>query len=203
MSQCFSLVCRMLTSSSYVHRLLQNSTDGQLVELPSATTVVSSRLSSLALDPPSTRSQVPAAVPANAKSLTDQSEHVARLSASLAEQKDAYEAEIDRLRGELAVASEKAAEGERRRAQLEEEQDRRRELEERVAELSTTQKRADTKAQIVCCPLVLPPDSADRTLGINPHSKTSKRPCLRKSPHYWAARKSTQARDFPRGYDRA
>lgn len=140
---------RVLMRRSYVHRLLQNSSDGKLVELPSATTVVSSRLSSLALDPPSTRAQATPATQANDAVSLERSEHVAHLSAQLAEQRDAYEAEIRKLRSELSAANEKVAEGERLREQLTEEQDRRRALEERVAELSTAQKRAETKTQIV------------------------------------------------------
>lgn len=140
---------------SYVHRLLQNSSDGKLVELPSATNIVSSRLSSLALDPPSTRPNGPTAShEKDISSLERMARDAAELSVQLAEQKDSYEAEMRKLRSELAVVREQAAEAERMRERLIEEEDRRRELEERVAELSAAKTRAETKTQIVC-PLLI------------------------------------------------
>jgi BRCA1-associated protein len=141
---------------SYVHRLLQNRSDGKLVELPSATTIVSSRLSSLALDPLSTRANGPTA--SHEKDMTAlerMAREAAQLSAQLAEQKDEYEAEVRRLRRELAVADEKAREGGRMRDLLAEEEARRREIEERVAELSTAKTRAEAKTQIVCSSFLL------------------------------------------------
>ena len=162
----------MLMGRSYVHRLLQNSSDGKLVELPSATTVVSSRLSSLALDPPSTRAQATPAPLVNDTASLERSEHVAHLSAQVAEQRDSYETEIRNLRSELSAACEKVAEGERLRGQLTEEQDRRRALEERVAELSTAVKRAESKTQIVRLPTFLPLVPRSPITGINPHCKT-------------------------------
>lgn len=162
----------MLMGRSYVHRLLQNSSDGKLVELPSATTVVSSRLSSLALDSPSTRAQATPAPQANDTASLERSEHVAQLSAQVAEQRDSYETEICNLRSELSAACEKVVEGERLRGQLTEEQDRRRALEERVAELSTAVKRAESKTQIVRLSPLLPLVPRSPITGINPHCKT-------------------------------
>lgn len=108
---------------SYVHRLLQNPSDGKLVELPSAASLASSRpASSSFLTSGDTAAAAARAFAAAGPSLTDERkmsdiekitfEYSAFLSAQLEEQKKLHDAEMRAIQRELKEARKKVVEGE-------------------------------------------------------------------------------------------
>jgi BRCA1-associated protein len=137
----------MALSDSYVHRLIQNKSDGKLVELPSAT--LSTRMTSLSL-----ASAGPTASDEKwVTSLERATGEAQRLAAQLAEREEAFEREMERVREErertrLEKEHERAKMDQLRR-EMRQGEDKLRELEQARAELERGKTTAEKKAQIV------------------------------------------------------
>lgn len=140
---------------SYVHRLIQNRSDGKLVELPSAASFVSSRinhhLSALSLVDKHLGFGPSVSDEKKISKLEDMTlEYSYLLSTQLEQQKQQYEAEMGMLKREVREWRSKVGEGDSWRKRFVVEEEKRKAIEERkVPELERAKAMSDKKAQIV------------------------------------------------------
>ncbi|KAJ9118862.1 hypothetical protein QFC24_006061 [Naganishia onofrii] len=139
---------------SYVHRLIQNRSDGKLVELPSAASFVSSRinhhLSALSLVDKHLGFGPSVSDEKKISKLEDMTlEYSYLLSTQLEQQKQHYEVEIGMLKREVKEWRSKVGEGDSWRKRFVVEEEKRRAVEERkMPELERAKVMSEKKAQI-------------------------------------------------------
>lgn len=144
-----------MRDGSYVHRLIQNRSDGKLVELPSAASFVSSRinhhLSALSLVDKHLGFGPSVSDEKKISKLEDMTlEYSYLLSTQLEQQKQHYEVEIGMLKREVKEWRSKVGEGDSWRKRFVVEEEKRRAVEERkMPELERAKVMSEKKAQIV------------------------------------------------------
>lgn len=182
------------TRGSYVHRLIQNKSDGKLVELPSAT--LSTRLNSLNLTP----GRGPTASDEKwVTSLERATAESQRLAGQLAEREAAFVREREKMDDQVRGMKEEVASW-REKWQVSER--RIKELQESMADLERAKTTAEKKAKVVSYSGG-GVDGCSRDAGNNALANTSEGPHFGKITHDRAPHQDPDAGDDPRGNDGA